>query len=602
MSVGYQAISWNRQKRIYDFTLAGGIAAYLAVFLGVTLARHPNATIETALLRALGTAALLLLHVVLAIGPLCRLDRRFLPLLYNRRHLGVTTFLLGLAHGVLALIQFHAQGNVNALVSLLSSNTRFGSLADFPFQLLGFLALVLLFLMAATSHDFWLRTLSPPVWKALHMGVYAAYGLLVLHVVLGVLQSETRPWLALFLGAGVASILGLHLAAARREWTGDRPRWGALDGTLSDPFVDVCAVAEIPEKRARVVTVAGERVAIFRYDGKVSAISNVCRHQNGPLGEGKIVDGCVTCPWHGYQYRPESGAAPAPFSERVATFRVRVVAARVLVHPTPLPPGTPVEPALVSLPQPLSEPEFYVGYLPQSPPALARWTRRSVVSLALLALALGGLCAFLQQEMPAAMFEYSEVRTFRGRVQLEPAPLLWMEPLADASANRGYLLVAPGKHGAWTLAEAWAGRAVELSGKRIWREGTTMVEIVPGTIRASESVAALPESAALGKVELAGEIVDGKCYLGVMIPGAGKTHRDCAVRCIAGGAPPMLVVERGAGVPPALVLLAGPRGEPIGERLLDFVAEPVTISGELVRLDDHYVLYAEPKNLRRVRG
>ena len=55
-----------------------------------------NATIETQLIRALGTCALLLLHVILAIGPLARLDRRFLPLLYNRRHLGVTMFLLAL--------------------------------------------------------------------------------------------------------------------------------------------------------------------------------------------------------------------------------------------------------------------------------------------------------------------------------------------------------------------------------------------------------------------------------------------------------------------------------------------------------------------------
>jgi len=48
---------------------------------------HPNATAETLLIRGFGTARLLLLHVILCIGPLCRLDRRFLPLLYNRRHL-----------------------------------------------------------------------------------------------------------------------------------------------------------------------------------------------------------------------------------------------------------------------------------------------------------------------------------------------------------------------------------------------------------------------------------------------------------------------------------------------------------------------------------
>ena len=112
-------------------------------------------------------------------------------------------------------------------------------------------------------------------------------------------------------------------------------------------FLDACAVASIPEKCATVVSIRGERVAIFKYDGKVSAISNVCRHQNGPLGEGKIIDGCVTCPWHGYQYLPETGASPPPFTEKVATFKTRIVDGRVLIDPNPLEPGTRVEPTAI---------------------------------------------------------------------------------------------------------------------------------------------------------------------------------------------------------------------------------------------------------------
>src|SRR5208337_4040644 len=281
MSVQYGAISWNRQKKVYDLTLVSLLALYLAVFVGVGAWRNPSATAETLLIRALGTAAFLLLNIVLCIGPLARLDRRFLPLLYNRRHLGVTTFLLGLAHGGFALFQFHALGNANPLVSLFIGNPRYGSVADFPFQILGFFALIILFLMAATSHDFWLRNLSAPMWKRLHMLVYVAYALLVAHVTLGALQTETNPVLA------AALIVG------------------------------------------------------------VSAISNVCQHQNGPLGEGRIIDGCVTCPWHGYQYQPESGAAPAPFKEKIPTFRVKIVKGSVFVHPRPNPPGTRVEPAKI---------------------------------------------------------------------------------------------------------------------------------------------------------------------------------------------------------------------------------------------------------------
>ena len=83
MSVQYGAISWNRQKKVYDLTLISLLALYLVVFVGVGVWQNPSATAETLLIRALGTAAFLLLNVVLCIGPLARLDRRFLPLLYN---------------------------------------------------------------------------------------------------------------------------------------------------------------------------------------------------------------------------------------------------------------------------------------------------------------------------------------------------------------------------------------------------------------------------------------------------------------------------------------------------------------------------------------
>jgi len=328
---------------VYDITFLSLLVLYLGTFVGVGAGRNPTATAETLLIRALGTAAFLLLNVVLCIGPLARLDRRFLPLLYNRRHLGVTTFLLGLAHGSFALFQFHALGNVNPLVSLFISNPRYGSIADFPFQALGFFALIILFFMAATSHDFWLRNLSAPVWKRLHMMVYVAYALLVAHITLGALQSETSPILAGSLILALATVVCLHLVAALREKKIDRAKRKALD----EGFVEVCAVDRIAEKCATIVSLSGERMAVFRYDGKVSAISNVCQHQNGPLGEGRVIDGCVTCPWHGYQYRPESGAAPPPFKEKVPTFRVKVVGQAVLVHPLPNAAGTYVEPAAV---------------------------------------------------------------------------------------------------------------------------------------------------------------------------------------------------------------------------------------------------------------
>jgi sulfoxide reductase heme-binding subunit YedZ len=340
VSVAYRAVGWNRQKRRYDLVLGGAVAVLLALLIGGGAVRQPNATIETLVIRALALTALVLLHVVLSIGPLCRVDRRLLPLLYNRRHLGVTMCLVALAHGLFAVVQFHAGGIVNPVVSVLSSG-GWTSAADVPFELFGAGALSLLVVMAATSHDFWLHTLTAPVWKALHMGVYLAYALVVAHVAFGALQSEPHPALTSGLGAGVCWIVGLHVVAARRERRRDVEAAEA-------PWVEVCGVDDIPDTRAVMACLSGERVAVFRNGDRLSAVSNVCQHQNGPLGEGKIVNSCIVCPWHGYEYVPETGASPPPFTEKVPTFRVRLDRGRVLVDPRPNPPGTYVEPARIA--------------------------------------------------------------------------------------------------------------------------------------------------------------------------------------------------------------------------------------------------------------
>ena len=345
MATQYSPVLWNRQKRRYDLVLAGLVVLYLLIFSVLQLTLFPQVTAETVLIRATSTLAFLLLHIVLVIGPLCRLDNRFLPLLYNRRHLGVVMFLVAGVHGVFSIIQFHALGNVNPLVSLFRSEHEYGRFSQFPFQPLGFVALLILFLMAATSHDFWLKNLSPRVWKTLHMGVYVAYGLIVMHVALGILQQETSPVYAGIMGVGLVTIIGLHLLAAFRGAHDLHPKKPAADG-----FVFVCPAADIPDNRAKTLLINGENIALFRYGAKLSAVSNLCRHQNGPLGEGKIIDGCITCPWHGYQYLPHNGQSPPPFTEKIETYALHCTDGMVWVNPTPHPPGTEQAPALITPP------------------------------------------------------------------------------------------------------------------------------------------------------------------------------------------------------------------------------------------------------------
>ena len=173
------------------------------------------------------------------------------------------------------------------------------------------------------------------------MLVYVAYGLIVLHVAFGILQSETSPVLIGLMIGGFVIVLGLHLFATLKESAADQPL------ATSGAYVAVCNVEEIPEKRAKIATIAGDRVAIFRYDGKISAVANACQHQNGPLGEGRIIDGFITCPWHGYQYCPHNGQSPAPFTEKIPTFNVKIENGQVWVATSPNKAGTEVQPAVI---------------------------------------------------------------------------------------------------------------------------------------------------------------------------------------------------------------------------------------------------------------
>ena len=102
----------------------------------------------------------------------------------------------------------------------------------------------------------------------------------------------------------------------------------------------VCAVHEIEEDRAKMFCIGRERIAVFKTNGKLFALDNVCKHQNGPLGEGRVIDGCITCPWHGYQYLPNNGQSPPPFKERVSTYDVRIESGNVWINPTPYAEGT----------------------------------------------------------------------------------------------------------------------------------------------------------------------------------------------------------------------------------------------------------------------
>ena len=253
--------------------------------------------------------------------------------------------------------------------------------------------------------------------------------------------------------------------------------------------------------------------------------------------------------------------------------------------------------------------EFFIGYAPATPSGVRRAVRRAVVMAITVAALVAALTAAFQNPFASSVFEYGEEREFIGWLRESPAPILIVPAPACTefcATTSSWLLTHYGtKFGAADLVRGLDGHQVRLRGVLVYRGDQTLLDVVPGSIEtlgadAGASQAAPPAQVVdLGVQTLAGEIVDSKCHFGVMRPGSGKSHRSCAARCIASGAPPMLWVRDAAGHDLYLLLL-GADGRTLGREILPFVAEPVELTGQVLRYDGILVLRAEPDSYRRL--
>ncbi|MBS1826963.1 MAG: hypothetical protein JST93_16715 [Acidobacteria bacterium] len=210
----------------------------------------------------------------------------------------------------------------------------------------------------------------------------------------------------------------------------------------------------------------------------------------------------------------------------------------------------------------MREDEFYVGYLPHAPAGVARVVRRAVVALLVLVVTLSVTLVVAQMPFAEASFEYGVVREFAGVLYEHPFPHVVLQ---DGAVH---LLAGAGKRGSSEVA-GHDGHDVRLRGSRILRAGMTMVEVETGSVRFGAASRGPEEVVELGRAALQGEIVDGKCYLGVMNPGVGQVHRDCAARCLAGGLPALFVTEG------RVLVLSGFDAK----ARMDMVGVPLTLEG-----------------------
>jgi hypothetical protein len=244
--------------------------------------------------------------------------------------------------------------------------------------------------------------------------------------------------------------------------------------------------------------------------------------------------------------------------------------------------------------------DFFIGWEEKVSLPLAGFVRKIAIGVLFVGIVIAVMAAAFQQTIGSGSWNL-EVKEFSGILFNSPVPLLIV---SDESGDdfEVYYLVSEFKHGIPTeMSEENHLHKVTLQGSLINNDHGQMIEVIVGSIANVDGVRAKPlkAKAITDDFTACGEIVDSKCYLGVMNPGIRKTHRVCAINCIMGGIPPVFVIENEAGEDACLLLL-GENGERIDREILEYVAEPVEVSGSLKEIGPIRALYLDMSSLKRL--
>jgi len=254
---------------------------------------------------------------------------------------------------------------------------------------------------------------------------------------------------------------------------------------------------------------------------------------------------------------------------------------------------------------------FYIGWQDEMPDSNRSFLKRRLWILFLAIPLLVFLFVFFQKPFNDHQFKFGNITNITGTYYHTPFPILIADnEFLPPNLSNEILLVGYGKFGAEGTMDiiqneqgSLHGKRVTLGGTLIYGDGKTILELTKGknslVSLVSEVVVKAPDLGSISTISVQGEIVDPKCYFGVMKPGEGKIHKSCAIRCISGGIPPVFRNETGnTDNPYEYFLILGQNGDKINSEVLSFVGEPVSVEGQMNRFMNWNILYINSKDLK----
>lgn len=252
--------------------------------------------------------------------------------------------------------------------------------------------------------------------------------------------------------------------------------------------------------------------------------------------------------------------------------------------------------------------EFYIGWQEEAPDGFQKMALLFFAVVSMSAIAFVGFFSRAEKGFVDSYFDYGNLTEVSGQLVMKPAPALLTE---ENGKSRTIPLVGFGKFGAGPVLESFKSKLTgDITSYRVTIRGTyfqyqdkrwmeltegenSLVDFAPATSRERKILQQ-------GSVTLSGEIVDPKCFFGVMNPGTKAVHRSCARRCISGGIVPVLAIrENGQFVD--YYMLEDASKDDLFQEILPYVGLPITISGDVTAYDDWKVLSIKNKSLAQVQ-